>query len=110
MPPNRIAFLTFLVTEILAGSAIGAWELAHFQCANWPRFLIYVAACLISARLKIRIPNLVATISPAFIPMVLATLQLSFPETVAPGDRLRRNSKQLRREPFDWSSWLSISR
>ena len=82
MPPNRIAFLTFLATEISAGLVIGAWELSHFHCESWGRFFLYLVASLISARLKIRIPNLVATLSPAFIPLVLATLQLSFPETV----------------------------
>lgn len=82
MPPNRIAFLTFLSTEILVGFIIGGWELAHFHCDSWPRFLVYLFASLISSRLKIRIPNTVATLSPAFITIVLASLELSFPETV----------------------------
>ena len=82
MSSNRIAFLTFLVTEIVVGVAIGGWEMTHFHCDNWPRFLLYLGASLASARLKIRIPNLVATISPAFMIVILAVLQLSLPETL----------------------------
>lgn len=83
MPPKRIAFFTFLATEILAGCLIGGWELAHFHCENWLRFVLFLTVALLSARLKIRIPNLVATLSPAFITIALSALQLSLAEALA---------------------------
>ena len=82
MPPNRIAFVSFLTVEIAVGLTVGAWELTHWQCDNWIRFFAYFAVSMASARLKIRIPNVVATLSPTFILIVLATMQLSFPEAV----------------------------
>ena len=82
MPTNRLAFITFLATEIAVGMAIGAWELAHWQCADWRKFVLYLAAAMVSATLKIRIPNLVATLSPVFITVALATFQLSLSEVI----------------------------
>ena len=81
--PKRIGFFTFLATEIAVGLSIGAWELAQFHTEHWPTLVLYLATSLISGRLKIRVPGLVGTISPAFMTVVLAALQLSLPETVA---------------------------
>jgi len=83
MPPNRIAFLTFLTAEIAVGFMVGGWELAHWHCADWRAFAFYLVVSLFSAPLKIRVPNIVATISPTFITVILATIQLSLAEAVA---------------------------
>ena len=110
MSPNRIAFLIFFALELTAGLAIGIWEGAHFQCDSWPRFLIYLTGSLISARLKLRIPNMAATISPAFIAVILASLQLNLSEAVAIGlacsaiqTLVRRNNFRLDQLSFNLS-------
>ncbi|HEY3744547.1 MAG TPA: HD domain-containing phosphohydrolase [Bryobacteraceae bacterium] len=83
MPPNRVAFVSFLMAEVAAGLLVGGWEAGHWHTDNWSRFVGYLVVSLASARLKIRIPNVVATLSPTFILLILATLQLNLPEVVA---------------------------
>ena len=83
MPPNRIAFRTFLTAEIAVGLLVGVWELSHWQCPSWRAFLFYLVVSLFSAPLKIRIPNMLATLSPTFITVILASIQLSLAEAVA---------------------------
>src|SRR5947199_7997579 len=82
MLSNRIAFRMFLTAEIAVGFLVGGWELAHWQCADWRAFVFYLVVSLFSAPLKIRIPNLLATLTPTFITVTLATIQLSLAEAI----------------------------
>ena len=62
---------------ILLASAVVYWE-----SESAPRFISYLALAVAASTLKIRLPHLQGTITPAFVLVLLAIAQLSLAETV----------------------------
>lgn len=83
MSSNRISFRLFLYAEICAGLSLFAWQMYGWQCADWPKYLVFLAVAIYSSTLKIRMPNLVATLTPSFIAVFVAGIELSLPEAVS---------------------------
>lgn len=76
--PARI-YVSAVVIGGLVLALAAAW---NWQVIEWPRLAGYLAVTLFTAALKVRLPFLTGTLSFGFVPILVAALQFSFPETI----------------------------
>jgi len=72
----------YVITVVTAGVILLAAAVFYWESKNPAKFLSYLALALIASTLKIRLPRLVETITPAFVMVLVAIAQLTFAETV----------------------------
>ena len=75
--PARI----FAHTMIAAGAVILGEAFVSWTSSDSLRFLAFLALGLVAATWKVRLPGMTGTVSVGFVVVLLAALQLSFPET-----------------------------
>lgn len=74
--------LIYAWTIIAIGAVILACALLGWHSSNFTAFLVCLSLALFSASLKLRLPKLTGTVSPAFIFVLFSIATLSFAETV----------------------------
>ena len=79
MPIRAKFFVTFVIAT---ASPILVWALASRDAANAGTFAIYLLIALVASTLKVTLPGLEGTISPAFVLVVASALTLGKAETV----------------------------
>lgn len=73
----------YYATSVLAaGCLLLASALTGWTCASTVRFIACLLLALAGATFKIRVPGIAGTISPSFVPILLAAGIMSWPETV----------------------------
>jgi len=73
---------TYLAVVLAAGGALLAAAVFDWQTQDPLRFAIYLTLAVASSTLKVRLPGLTGTLSPNFVLLLVAILQLSLGETV----------------------------
>jgi len=79
MPRGARAFVTMVVT---AGAIVLGAAAINWQPQNPARFVTYLAVAVAAATLKIRLPRMHGTLTPAFVLVLAAIAELSFAEAV----------------------------
>ena len=79
MPIRAKFFVTFVIAT---ASPILVWALASRDTANAGPFAIYMLIAIAASTLKVTLPGLEGTISPAFVLVVVSALTLGKAETV----------------------------
>jgi hypothetical protein len=72
----------YIVGVVTAGAMLLVASGLYWQSQNPVRFVTFLALAVVTATLKIHIPRLVGTLSPAFVLLLVAIAQLSFAETM----------------------------
>jgi hypothetical protein len=72
----------YVIGVVTSGLILLAAALFYWESANPARFMSYLALAVVASTLKVRLPRLVETITPAFVLVLVAIAQLSFAETV----------------------------
>jgi hypothetical protein len=72
----------FVISVVTAGVILLAAAVSYWEPKSPAKFISYLALALVASTLKIRLPRLVETITPAFVLVLVAIAQLSFGEAV----------------------------
>jgi hypothetical protein len=71
-----------IMSVVTAGAVLLVASGLYWQSENLLRFVTFLALAVVTATLKIRIPRLGGTLSPAFVLLLVAIAELSFAETM----------------------------
>src|ERR1700704_2528004 len=88
---NRSADEMSVETKVFVGitTSLGAFVLGfalwHWQSADLPRFVCYVAVAVLASGLKVQLPGIDGTMSVNFLFILLGVMELSLPETLLIG-------------------------
>src|ERR1700716_558376 len=88
---NRSADEMSVQTKVFVGitTSLGAFVLGfalwHWQSADLPRFVCYVAVAVLASGLKVQLPGIDGTMSVNFLFILLGVMELSLPETLLIG-------------------------
>jgi hypothetical protein len=72
----------FIIGVATAGAMLLVASGLYWQSQNPVRFVSFLALAVVTATLKIRLPRLGGTLSPAFVLLLVAIAELSFAETL----------------------------
>lgn len=80
-PPSAVGWL-FVLVVLVAGAALLLRSVVQFESGDPARFAVYVAAAVVFARMKVRLPGVVSTVSLHFVVKLVAVMTLTLPEAL----------------------------
>ncbi len=75
----------FVAITASFGLLILCFSLAHWQSADFLRFLCYLGVAVLASGLKVQLPGIDGTMSVNFLFILLGAVELSLPETLVIG-------------------------
>ncbi len=83
--PLPVRAAVFIALTATAGLAVTAFALLHWNSSNPLRFFCFLLIALLASGFKVDLPGIDGSMSVNFVLILLAILELSFPETLAIG-------------------------
>src|SRR4051794_10320911 len=81
--PLKTLATAYISTLVAVGCIGSALVVFRWESSDPWRFIVYVLAAVLSSGLKIHLPGIKGTLSVNFLFILLATIELSWSETVA---------------------------
>jgi diguanylate cyclase (GGDEF)-like protein/putative nucleotidyltransferase with HDIG domain len=73
----------FITIVTVAGLLVLGWGALHWSSQEPIKFLTYLLIAVLASRLKVQLPGITSTMSVNFLFILLGTVELSLPETLA---------------------------
>ena len=80
-----IRVLAFVALTSVVGAVLFITALAHFQPADWLKFVCYLLIAILASTMKVRLPGMDSSMSVHFLFVLLGVLELSLAETLIIG-------------------------
>jgi len=75
----------FVGTTVPLGMVVLCFALWHWESADLPRFICYLAIAVLASSLKVQLPGIDGTMSVNFLFILLGVMELTLPETLVIG-------------------------